>query len=398
MISKKKLDTFDSIVNSLRPIKYKFSNKSLQIDKYFNFLNLDELERRLQHKFKLRKTFHDSLLYKEIEKAYNLNSDFVEYFEDKNGIRKMPIKIAKIENILMNNLNVPDHRNKIKEYFFEEKEEQKKMIYKFRKELNKIKDLPSFGSDPGYYHPNYQFIFKRSPCFEFTKSINSQGLSEKKKNINDPNNNIPIIEKDIENNKEFEKKSNKTLLENYQSNNDMINKDILKMNICKNQKLLNITSRNRKIIKQSSTQRTLLPKIDLNKSKNVQKKSIIKKILEKKIQRKENSNTISFKRIKGRETYKSSNRIEGVINYKPNYESTFPHVPSFTFKNLDDKTVYKKYKVGKIIRNYSCDANKYFIFDFNNNQSKNKKPKNNKSFEDYLKFGIEKLTKKSTSI
>ena len=96
----------------------------------------------------------------------------------------MPIKIAKIENILMNNLNVPDHRNKIKEYFFEEKEEQKKMIYKFRKKLNKIKDLPSFGSDPGYYHPNYQFIFKRSPCFEFTKSINSQGLSEKKKNIN----------------------------------------------------------------------------------------------------------------------------------------------------------------------------------------------------------------------
>ena len=175
-------------------------------------------------------------------------------------------------------------------------------------------------------------------------------------------------------------------------------KDNLKMNICKNQKLLNITSRNRKIIKQSSTQRTLLPKIDLNKSKNVQKKSIIKKILEKKIQRKENSNTISFKRMKGRETYKSSNRIEGVINYKPNYESTFPHVPSFTFKNLDDKTVYKKYKVGKIIRNYSCDANKYFIFDFNNNQSKNKKPKNNKSFEDYLKFGIEKLTKKSTSI
>ena len=42
-------------------------------------------------------------------------------------------------------------------------------------------------------------------------------------------------------------------------------KDNLKMNICKNQKLLNITSRNRKIIKQSSTQRTLLPKIDLNK-------------------------------------------------------------------------------------------------------------------------------------
>ena len=73
MISKKKLDTFDSIVYSLRPIKYKFSNKSLQIDKYFKFLNLDELERRLHHKFKLRPTFHDSLLYKEIEKAYNLN-------------------------------------------------------------------------------------------------------------------------------------------------------------------------------------------------------------------------------------------------------------------------------------------------------------------------------------
>ena len=173
----------------------------------------------------------------------------------------------------------------------------------------------------------------------------------------------------------------------------MINKDNLKMNIFKNKQLLNIFSRNRKIIKHSSTQKSLLPKIDLNKSKSVQQKSTIKKIIEKNIQRKKylSSKTISFKRMKGRETYKSSNRIPGMMNYKPNYDSTFPHVPRITFKNLEDKTVYKKYKIGKIIRNYSCEANKYFIFDFNKHQNKNKKLKKNNSFEDYRKFGIEKL-------
>ena len=182
----KNLDNFDSIVNSLKPIKYKFSNKSFQIDNYFKFLNIEALEKRLQHKIKSKQTFQDSSLHKHIENLYNLNKDYIDYFEDKDGLKKMPLKIEKKENNFKNYLYAPDFKNKIDELFSDSdiKTEKKKINYIFRNKFNKIKDKPSFGSDPGYYHPNYKSIFKRSPSFEFGKLINSQlSFKKKKKDI-----------------------------------------------------------------------------------------------------------------------------------------------------------------------------------------------------------------------
>ena len=393
MILPKNLDNFDLIVNSLRPIKYKFSNKSFQIDNYFKFLNIEALEKRLHQKIKNQQTFHDSLLHKHIENVYNLSKDYFDYFEDKNGIKKMPLRIEKNENDVLNYLHAPDFKNKIEDFFSDTKIEKKKINYIFRNKFNKIKEKPFFGSDPGYYHPNYQSIFKRSPSFEFGKSINSLVSIDRKKNVNkQKTDNSPAKEKSIESNKDSEVKNNKTIFENFHEKNDIFNNNNknIKINILKNKKLLEINARNHENTKKSDS--SLLPKIDLNKAKLLHKKIFIRKIRRKGYQRKKifSPNTISFKKMKGRETKNSlrMNPISRFIDYKPNYEITIPHIPSFSFRNSNIKKDYKKYKIGKIIRSYNCEPYKYFIMEFN--KIKNKNHKSNDILEKYKKFANER--------
>ena len=395
MILPKNLDNFDSIVNSLRPIKYKFSNKSFQIDNYFKFLNIESLEKRLHHKIKSKQTFHDSLLHKHIENLYNLNKDYIDYFEDKDGIKKMPLKIEKKENNFMNNLYASDFKNNIDIIFSDSdiKIEKKKINYIFRNKFNKKKEKPFFGSDPGYYHPNYKSIFKRSPSFEFGKLINTQvSLKKKKEDKEQKIDDSTIKEKNEEDNKvdnkQPEVKNNKTIFENYQENNEIFNNKIIKQNIVKNKNILGLHSKNNENSNKSAV--SIFPKIILNNRKILKEKILIQKINSKRYQRKKyiSPKTISFKRMKGRDTknYNSTKKISGFIDYKPNYESTIPHVPSFSFRNTNIKKDYKKYKVGKIIRSYYYEPYKYFVMDFNKSKNKNKNHKNNDIMENYKKL------------
>jgi len=394
MTHPRNLDNFDSIVTSLRPIKYKFSNKSSQIDKYFKFLNIEALEKRLHQKIQSKQIFQDSLLHKHIENLYKLNSDYIDYFEDKDGIKKIPLNIEKEENNFKNYLYAPDFKNKVDEFFSDSdiKIEKKNINYIFRNKFNKIKDKTSFGSDPGYYHPNYKSIFKRSPSFEFGKLINSYVSSKQKKNDNEQKiDNLTIKEKNVEDNKESEVKNKKMIFEKFQKNNKIFNNKIIKQNIPNNKKILGLYSRNCENAKKSTA--PILPKISLNKSKILNEKILIKKINRKRYQRKKyiSPKTISFKRMKGRDykKFNSSKKISGFIDYKPNYESTIPHVPSFSFRNSSIKKDYKKYKVGKIIRSYHYEPYKYFVMDFNKNQNQNKNLKDDDIMENYNKLANE---------
>ena len=52
-------DNFDNIINSLKPIKYKFSTQSNQPDKIFKKLNIELIEKKLHSKGKPPETFKD---------------------------------------------------------------------------------------------------------------------------------------------------------------------------------------------------------------------------------------------------------------------------------------------------------------------------------------------------
>ena len=88
MSNKKSEDNFDNIINSLKPIKYKFSTQSHQLDKIFKNLNIESIEKKLHSKGKPPDTFKDSLLYKNIDNTYNISADCYDYFEDINGMKK----------------------------------------------------------------------------------------------------------------------------------------------------------------------------------------------------------------------------------------------------------------------------------------------------------------------
>ena len=55
MSIKKNEDNFDIIINSLKPIKYKFLNQSHQLDKIFKKLNIESIEKNCTQKESLQK-------------------------------------------------------------------------------------------------------------------------------------------------------------------------------------------------------------------------------------------------------------------------------------------------------------------------------------------------------
>ena len=120
----------------------------------------------------------------------------------------------------------------------------------------------------------------------------------------------------------------------------------------------------------SSTQKNILTSINLNKENDIKKKSIAKKMnLQTNFKKVLSSpNIISFKKMRGRDD--ENKRLKGSISdvfYKPNYECNSPHVPGFVFNRSDIKKDYKKYIIGKTLRNYIFAPYKYFIMDINGN-------------------------------
>ena len=373
-------DNFDSIINSLKPIKYKFSNQSIQIDKYFKNLNIESIEKKLHSKGKPPGRFKDSLLYKNIDNIYNISAESYDYLEDMNGVKKMPIKVeTKGPNFVKNLYNLEFER-KIDELLLKKKEEEQKMNAK--KSIKFIKKIrqPFFGLDPGYYHPNYNYIKKRIPGFDFGKSSKFYKYNEdikytdEKDKINQSNK-----ENIIEENKIFDINMDKTIFDNYRVTNANMNNQILKLNL-NNKNSSHKHTRNPKNKNISITQKTMLPIINLNNEKSLEKKPITKKMNYQNKFKKAFStqNIISFKKMRGRDDEnKRLNRKTNDIFYKPNYNCNSPHIPSIIFKASDIKKDYKKYRIGKILRSYIFDPYRYFVLDINENsnnifQQKNK--------------------------
>jgi hypothetical protein len=384
MSTKKDSDNFDNIINSLKPIKYKFSTQSHQLDKIFKKLNIESIEKKLHSKGKPPETFKDSLLYKNIDNTYNINAECYDYFEDINGIKKMPIKVEVKGKNFVKHLYNPEFERKIDEKLLNQKEDEPKInnknIIKFYKGIHQ----PSFGLDPGYYHPNFNYVKKRIPAFDFGKSSKFYTSQEPDKNADEKNKDNPDSKRNVtEENKALDINNDKTNFENYKVKNPILNNQILKLNLNnnKNKSLFKIKSRNPmdKYRKISSTQKNILPSINLNKENDIKKKSIAKKMNLHTNFKKELSspNIISFKKMRGRDD--ENKRLKGSTSdvfYKPNYECNSPHIPGFVFKPSDIRKDYKKYRIGKILRSYIFDPYKYFVMDINENMNNSQEKSN----------------------
>ena len=79
-----------------------------------------------------------------------------------------------------------------------------------------------------------------------------------------------------------------------------------------------------------------------------------------------NRNPIIFKKMLGRDDVLFNNQNLNLISYFPNYKCMMPHIPATIFKYKKNEQNYKKYITGKIIRGYNYKTEKYFVFDYKN--------------------------------
>lgn len=364
MSLKKFDDNFNAIVKSLKPIKYKFSKESLKHDEYFKKSSVKMLEKNLNAPKKSPDNFYTSKLYKNLDYIYNLSNEPFDYAQNLKGEKNIPIKIRKRGINFIKNLYNPE---------FEEQKEENHLLYENNKkrnnnrfnikQLNKPKNIfkfKIFALDPGYYHPNYNYIKKRIPSIDFSKSTNSHEkndlakIFEENKDFIEPQNINNI------NNITVKENINDNIMSNYYNE---IEND--KLNIIKKDK-----SRNNLIDNLNYETQMVLPIINgKEKEKEIKKKSFIKKIPYSKSQKIiPKKGMISFKKMMGRyPTRKIFKKIDKIDNeYEPNYNSTLPHVRSFMFKSSGNEKNYKKYAIGKILRSYYYNPNGYFVMDINN--------------------------------
>ena len=386
MSYKKFDDNFNSIIKSLKPIKDKFSRQSFNHDKYFQKSSFETLEKNISGPKKSPESFNTSKLYKNLNYIYNISNDCYDYIENLKGIKNIPIRINKKGFKFVKNLYNPEFETKPEEtYLYNENKRNYisnlKKIYKNKK----IFKFEVYALDPGYYHPNYNYVKKRIPGIDFSKSLNSHEKFEIAKINGVDEMNLDINLENNKNNAIMDKLNNKNIIEEENNQNNIINNEH-EENIKNNDKNENNENNDNIINKSSNNQNDKISNISKKVFPNIimQDSRKNKNIVSKKLHKSNSQSNIStpimisFNKMLGRynlkkEKEKKNERTD--IDYKPNYNSTLPHVRSFQFKYQGSKQNHKKYIVGKILRSYNFNSYGYFVMDI-----KNKKNLINKKF------------------
>lgn len=411
-----KIDSITRILKSISPLKKTFSKMSKKLNKSFKFASLDNLVKSLDVKYVYKDQFEpdqEIILHKN---DYNVNfQNSYDYLEELSDINNLPL-VLQNKNCLKDGDFNPDYdievsRKEInKKYLIEEEGKRKKERLKKRIErLKKFKDSDS-NIDPAKYHPNYDAIKRRYPCAyirdpnihikdswlincpfrntfeEFKRLQNEQkekdkmNNSKKKENNQEQNpnqnqNNINnnIIKNDLTNNankmssfnsiensqrsistNEIYKEKNEEEIFSLKDNNIKI-KNIIpeKINNLSLPKIIN-TPRNINI---SNISKVFSPKKKVNRS--VSYENLFKK-----------KSPILFNKMRGRTNIFLESKY--LISYNPNYDSTFPHIPSTIFKYTINKQNYKKYMNGKIIRGYYYNPSDYYVMELKRIEEKKK--------------------------
>ena len=420
METNKASDAINSIIKTINPVHPAYSQQNKNYNKYFLSLNLDVINfvktlNRLYHK----KITANSKLYNILYKKNNKNK-----FVYEEEIQRTLNKLKKMRD----NKYIPKTLiDKFK--FMEVSEKMRNNEEKINNEMNKknknikIKSSDNFYDeitlDPGRYDPKYNLIFKKIPNVFFKKyshSNKNNNLNKNKKNIN------KIL---------FEKKNEKKEKSKSKEKNNTIN---IKKKKKKKKRIYSTDSIEHKIFSSSminfKPSKIFTPKfqnynlniINLNKLNKTQNSNFYQKFndLKKKYKifsaninlkypksneivnnneinnrakssKNSNANIICFDKMKGRNNNLFDIKMETKnISYNPNYDVI---TPGFHLKNYDKKEKWQKYKkfmVGKIIRNYHYSSpSEYFIFDANKKKKYDYNSiTNDKNFVNKIKYKL----------
>jgi hypothetical protein len=399
-------DGLTSIIKSIVPVKFVFSKKSKEFDRYFIYKNLDNFIKTFDKTNRARSAFFPDS--PKINNNNNNNKYVYEY--DIQKTFKLLEKIKSTNKYLPMSL-----REKNKDKIIKENNIKNREYKSFTRLLNNIQPSENFYDritlDPGRYDPKYSLRFKRTintyikhPNINLKKNLlnnEKENFISKYEHKKDKSSNINKTKEIIKNKRKFtkidsnskeEKKRKYSLLNNYiNQSSSQINlltkhinskKHISSFNKTSSSPLLNINLNSRAITPKNGK---ITLKKNLNRKYNNKKifSARIKKHnfnfnLENKNEEEEiNSfgpntgflkNVISFDKIRGRNKNLFNIREEIKSIYAPKYDTIRPKMQIKEFTLRKSLRSFKKYVVGKIIRSYHCTPN-YFIFDINENKN-----------------------------
>ena len=376
-------DSISSIIKSINPYHYAYSKQNKKLNNYFFSLNLNVVNfiKTLEKINNTKTKFYHQLKYNknnddEIQKTFNR-------LEKLNYNRYLPSNL--LNQIRMNNNEESIRKNK------------KYEIRKKNRIWSKLDDKFYYDItlDPGRYDPKYNLVYKRIKDVYFDRP----NTSTKKIYLENSNENKEIKTKNKYKKLIIKNKNNKELKENNifdninrlsPVNNFSINKLNTKYKLKKkyNRNFSN-THINFNILS-----RTTSPKIKpnktafLNNTKNKGNRKIFSADIKKTNTDLDNKNgedkepeinrcsscigihkgIVSFDKMTGRKNnvFNVLNLKEEIKNeYTPKYEITRPHIYIKKFNTRKSLKGFKKYVVGKIIRNYHFSPIDYFMFDVN---------------------------------
>ena len=391
-------DELTSIIKSIESVKFVFSKKSKDLDRYFIYKNLDNFVKTFDKTDRSKSAFfplspknNNKYIYEnDIQKTFKL----LEKIKTTNKYLPKSLREKNQQKLIKNNSenNIKNMENK-----------------SFTRMLNNIQPPENFFDritlDPGRYNPKYNLRFKRiiNTYFKYPK------INLKKTELNNEKENENVISKyeykrvksfnKNKNKKEFnktyskEKKGKYSLLKNYiNQSSSQIN---ININLVPNTKNINPKEHINSFNKTSSqplniniNSKALTPKNEKITLKKYYNKKIFSATnkkhnfnLENKNEKEEKDeinkfgssigfqkNIISFDKIRGRKKNLFEVREEIKTTYVPKYETIRPKMRIKEFNLRKSLRSFKKYAVGKIIRNYHCTPN-YFIFDINQNKN-----------------------------
>jgi len=420
-----KNDNFDNItqiLKSISPLKNTFSKVSKKFDKSFKYSSLDNLVKSLDVKYVYKDQFEpdpEIVLHKN---DYNVNfQNSYDYLDELSDVNNLPLVLQNKNCIKDGDFN-PDYENDInkkeinKKYIKEEEGKRKKE--RLRKRIERLKKFRDSDSniDPGKYHPNYDAIKRRYPCVyirdpnihikdswlincpfrntfeEFKRLENEKKENLKKINANkkENNQNIKNQNQNLNNNNisknDLNNNNNVSIINKISSFNSNENspRSISTNEINKEKSEEDSLSSKAKNLKVKNIIPEKLKKLSLPmiinspRNHNVSNISNISKVFspKKRVSRSvsyenifnNNKSPINFNKMKGRENLFVESKY--LISYNPNYDSTFPHVPSTIFKYAKNKQNYKKYINGKIIRGYYYNPRDYYVMELKREEDK----------------------------
>ena len=207
-------DNIISILKSIQPINYKYSQKNRDLDKSFKTRSLENLLKSLDYKPKIYDEYAPDPEFLNRKNQFDINfQSSNEYIRELSDLNNLPLVMSN-KNFLKNGTFNPDYEiNPVKnkddqKKILLEKERRKKERLQIRLDRLKKWRQSNNSLDPGKYHPNYDFIKRKIPSVYIREPIvkKEKKVEEKEKEENE--NKIKKVNKNEDGNGEENNNNN----------------------------------------------------------------------------------------------------------------------------------------------------------------------------------------------